>query len=498
MTDFINSNNGSLLPNRFLTVDQATPGTGPIAPVIDIQLSPRSDTYLTIDNNIRTKVDNSFVPIINAQLESSQQYVNDKYVNFTGREQIYPTVVQQINLKGHDEFHNLSIKDPRVTTKETTLYSASGNAERQHDGYTTYTYVDKPKTTTNETTLYSASGNAERQHDGYTSYTYVDKPKTTTNETTLYSYAGDVNGTGYSFNQQNRVQFTGEYETYNGDKETFIDNNGNEQTLYKVGNSGPTKWSQKAYTLVEDYTPGADGHQNVQLDPEEKIGHTLLNADWDITNTNGPGGYMQSLPNGEKFQQISSDLIGEVKINPYKPEGVDNRQTANYLINNLQINDFSIYQRPELRNKKYTSPFFIDSNAQDHSGIATNLLPLKELDKYNLPAGNFNVFSDNEYNPNSTIVFNTYGQLNPNAENPLLFQGKSPKNYDTFQGLGYSRTAIEANKYNPKILLDTDSKNSSQYLNYFSPGGCLNNVMKPSDVIKPVEHSISFSNLLVN
>jgi len=479
MSNLNNFNNGSLLPNRILTIDQATVGAGPLGPVNDIQLSPRSDTYLTLDHNIRTKVDNSFIPTINAQLENSQQYVNDKYVNFTGREQIMPTVVQQTNLKGHEEYHNLSIKDARTTTNETTLYSASGNAERQHDGHNFYRYSDTLKTTTNETTLYSASGNAERQHDGQNFYRYSDTPKTTTNETTLYSYSGDANGSVYSHNQQNREQFTGEYETY-------TDENGNEQILYKTGKSGVTKWGQKELTLVEDYLPGPNGNQNIQLDPDEKIGNTNFTSDWDITNVSGPGAYTQTLPNGEKFQQVSQSLIGDVMMNPYKSESIDNRQTANYLINNLQTNDFSIYQRPELRGKKYTSPFFIDSNAQDHSGISTNTLPLEELDKYTLPVGNVNVFENNQYNPNSTIVFNTYGQSNSNIENPLLFQGKSAKNYDTFQGLGYSGTAIEANKYNPNIMLDTNSKESSQYLNYFSPGGCLNNVMKTNNVITPL------------
>ena len=116
------ANNGSLLDNRILTLDQATPGTGPLGPTIDNRLSPRSDTYLNLDHNIRSKVDNNFTPIINAQNESSQQYVNDKYVNFTGREQISPTVIEQTNLKGHDEFHNLSINDARVTTNQTTTF----------------------------------------------------------------------------------------------------------------------------------------------------------------------------------------------------------------------------------------------------------------------------------------------------------------------------------------------------------------------------------------
>ena len=52
-------NNGSLLENRVLTLDQATPGTGPLGPSIDNRLSPRNDTYLNIDHNIRTKVDNN-------------------------------------------------------------------------------------------------------------------------------------------------------------------------------------------------------------------------------------------------------------------------------------------------------------------------------------------------------------------------------------------------------------------------------------------------------
>ena len=205
--------NGSLLNNRVLTLDQATPGAGPIAPVIDQMLSPRSDTYLTLDHNIRTKVDNNFTPIINAQNETSQQYVNDKYVNFTGREQISPTIVEQTNLKGHDEFHNLSYEDARVTTNQTTNFSYAGNAQREHDGYNFYRYEDTPRVTTNQTTNFSYSGNAQREHDGSNFWRYSDNPRVTTNQTTNFSYAGNVAGTETSHNQMNRVQFTGTYET---------------------------------------------------------------------------------------------------------------------------------------------------------------------------------------------------------------------------------------------------------------------------------------------
>ena len=461
--------NGSLLDNRILTLDQATPGTGPIAPVVDQMLSPRSDTYLTLDHNIRTKVDNNFTPIINAQNESSQQYVNDKYVNFTGREQISPTVVEQTNLKGHEEFHNLSINDARVTTNQTTNFSYAGNAQREHDGQNFYRYEDTPRVTTNQTTNFSYSGNAQREHDGTNFWRYEDNPRVTTNQTTNFSYAGNVAGKETSHNQMNRVQFTGTYET-------FIDENGQECHV-RSGNSGVTNWGQGAMTLVEDYFPGSNGAMNIQLDADEKIGFTEMRADWDIVNSNGASSYAQAIPNAERFQQVTQDFIGEVQFNPNKSQSVDNRQTANYLITNLQQNDFSIYQRPELRDKTLTEPFFIDSNAQNYSGISTQSVPLKRLEEQKPPVGAISVFQYNNYNPNSVITHNTYGQVDPTIENPLLYQSRQADNSAVFMGKGYPGTAASANDRNSKnrILLDTDSLLSSRYLDNFSPNGCLNN-----------------------
>ena len=461
--------NGSLLDNRVLTLDQATPGAGPIAPVIDQMLSPRSDTYLTLDHNIRTKVDNNFKPIINAQNESSQQYVNDKYVNFTGREQITPTVVEQTNLKGHEEFHNLSINDARVTTNQTTHFSYSGNAQRENDGFNFYRYEDTPRVTTNQTTNFSYSGNAQRENDGSNFYRYEDTPRVTTNQTTNFSYSGNAAGLETSHNQMNRVQFTGDYET-------FIDTDGNECHV-RSATSGVTNWGQGGVTLVEDYYPGSNGAMNIQLDPDEKLGFTEMKADWDIVNSNGAGSYAQAIPTAENFQQVSQNFIGEVQTNPNKSESVDNRQTANYLITNLQQNDFSIYQRPELRNKKVDIDFFIDQNAQNYSGISTESVKLQELKERDLLFGEVNVFKDNKYNPNSIITHNTYGQLNPNIENPFLYQSKKPDNSAIFMGRGYPGTAIQANSPSNKnrILLNTDSLLSSQYLDNFTPNGCLNN-----------------------
>jgi hypothetical protein len=464
------NNTGSLLENRVLTLDQATPGTGPIGPAIDLRLSPRSETYLTLDHNIRTKTDNGFLPIINAQDESSQQYVNDKHVNFTGREQIMPTIVEQTNLRGHDEFHNLSIDDARVTTNQTTLYSYSGNAQREHDGSNWWRYEDNPRVTTNQTTNFSYSGNAQREHDGNNWWRYEDDPRVTTNQTTLYSYAGNVNGNSTSHNQVNRTQFTGTTDYY-------VDENGN-VCEYRSANSGVTNWGQGDATLVQDYFPGSNGVTNIQLDPDEKIGFTHLNADWMDINVNGTSSFVQAVPSAERFQQVSQELIGEVMASPNAVESVDNRQTAHYLITNLQKNDFSIFQRPELRNQHQKElNFNINSNAQDHSGISTQSVKLERLPKHQLQHGEQNVFTPNLYNPNSVLVHNTNGQSDSTIENPFLFQHRKPDNSAVFMGKGYPGNAIDANRRgnNERILLDTDSLLSSQYLNFFSPDGCLNN-----------------------
>jgi len=461
-------NNGSLLDDRILVLDSAIPGSGPISPVIDQQLSPRSETYLTLDTNIRNKVDNNFIPIINAQNESSQQYVNDKYVNFTGREQITPTVVQQINLKGSDQFNNLSILDARTTTNQTTHYSYAGNAQREHDGTNFYRYEDNPRTTTNQTTQYSYAGNAQREHDGTNFYRYEDNPRTTTNQTTQYSYAGNPDGNNTSHVLSNRVQFTGTYHEY-------IDENG-KKCIYRSPNSGVTNWGQKFDTLVEDYFPGSNGNTNIQLDPDEKQGFTLMRPDWENLNTQGNSTYYRAIPNGESFQQVDKVLIGEMIYNPNKVESVDNRQVSHYVIENLQNNPFSIYQRPNKRNNPSNINFFIDPNALDYSGISNVKIQNKPLEKIELPTGNVPVFGDSKkvYNPNEVIVNNNVGQPNSNYQNPFLFQNKQPQNSGIFMGGGYPGNTISANNTNPKILLDTDSLQSSRYLDYFSQNGDIN------------------------
>ena len=430
-------------PNYVLELDSANPGSGPIATATSIAPDVRGDTYMSMDNNIRSKMDNNFIPTINAQNESSQQYVNDKYVNFTGREQISPTVVEQVGLKGDIVWENLSINDAKTTTNETTNFSYSGNAEREEIGSNWWRYSDAPKTTTNETTNFSYSGNAEREESGSNWWRYSDAPKTTTNETTLYSYSGDAAPVS-SFNPTNRDEFDGDGYT-----------------------SGVTNWGQGGITLVEDYVPGPNGSVNIQLDPDEKIGYTLLKDDSDSIHATGSGTYSQVTPNATHYQQIDKSLIGELMTPANKNIGIDDRQVSNYVINNLTENPLSIYRTKEHNNSKIPS-FFVSSNPTQFNSINQNTVEYSKLKKYNPPVDNINVYDNNLYNGNSSIVMNTYGQENNNIENPMLFQSKSVNNNNSYLGKAYSGNAV-----NSGVLLDSDFAESSRYLNRFEKGSCL-------------------------
>ena len=63
-------------------------------------------------------------------------------------------------------------------------------------------------------------------------------------------------------------------------------------------------------------------------------------------------------------------------------------------------------------------------------------------------------------------------KLNSKYENPFLFQERKSQNSGNYMGLGYPGSAISSNIKDPRILLDTDSLESSRYLDYFKPDGC--------------------------
>ena len=298
-------------PNYKMSLDEATPGSGPVSTATSIAPDMRTKTYLSLDNNIRSKVDNNKTPTINVHRKSAQQYLNNNYVNFTDREQINPTLIEQTGLKGNNIWNNLTYNDS--------------------DGYRA------AKTTTNETTNFSYSGNAEREDVGGNWWRYSDAPKTTTNETTNFSYSGDI-APATTHIQSNRSIFTGDGNT-----------------------SGVTKWNQKGITLVENYEPGPNGSINIQLDAKDKIGESLLKED---CNEVGSGTYNQSIPNGTNYQQVSKGNIGKVSIPANKYVNEDERQVQNYVVENLTKNPLSVYRNKENDLNKIPL-FFVDSNLNE-------------------------------------------------------------------------------------------------------------------------------------
>ncbi len=186
-------------------------GQGPLGAHIP-QTGARSETFMSQDNNIRSKSDCNSQPVGNPDRASfgHGNPIANWYVNETDRGTVNPQNVQQLNLYAANQGSAFYSYDDEMksTTKETTSYSYSGNAARGEIGNKFWTAKDAPKTTKAEMLDYSYSGNTARPDLGVKFWTYVDEVPTTSKETTQFSYTGGASNPGFS--ESSRFMFMGD------------------------------------------------------------------------------------------------------------------------------------------------------------------------------------------------------------------------------------------------------------------------------------------------
>jgi hypothetical protein len=190
--------------------NEVTIGQGPLGAHIP-QTTARSETFMSLDNNIRSTADCNSVPLGGPSRPAMGQMgiLSNWYVNETDRGTVAPTNIEQINLNRQGQGSTFwTYEDvPNITTKETIQFAYSGNPSREEQASTFWNYNDVPDVTTKETTQYSHVGNPERQDQGSTFWTYSDNPDVTTKETTQYSHVGNPVKLGDAM--MSRQQFTG-------------------------------------------------------------------------------------------------------------------------------------------------------------------------------------------------------------------------------------------------------------------------------------------------
>lgn len=133
-----------------------------------------------------------------------------KYINYTDRGDVNPYVINVSGMvNGNGVWNPNSYSQPaRVTTKETTEFSYSGNASGSNMKNYSNTWADTPKVTTKETTEYSHSGNMQQGKTGmYKNQWDSDAPRVTRKETIQYAHQGNASQGGVAF--MNRSMFTG-------------------------------------------------------------------------------------------------------------------------------------------------------------------------------------------------------------------------------------------------------------------------------------------------
>jgi hypothetical protein len=194
----------------FCVNEEVTIGQGPIGARIS-QTPSRSETWMSMENNVKSRSDCSSLPTGNPQRSNTgfSNILSNWYVNETDRGTVNPTTIEQINLTRAGQMGKFYSYDdvPKTRTIETTEYSYAGNASKGDQGEKFYSYVDEPAVTNRETTEYAHSGNASRGDLGTKFWTYEDSIPTTNKETTEYAHSGAPSIGGFA--EMNRSLFTG-------------------------------------------------------------------------------------------------------------------------------------------------------------------------------------------------------------------------------------------------------------------------------------------------
>lgn len=191
--------------------EEVSVGQGPLRSLIS-QTPSRGDTYMSMENNVRSKSDYNILPTGNPERSSHgfSNLMTNWYVNETDRGTVNPQNIMQLNLtrERNGMTNSYRYEDlPKITAAETLQYSYHGNASRGQDGEKFWTFEDLPKTSTKDTLQYSYQGNVSREGDGRKMWTFEDEPKSTTKESTEYTYA--PNPAIGSLAVTNRALFTG-------------------------------------------------------------------------------------------------------------------------------------------------------------------------------------------------------------------------------------------------------------------------------------------------
>lgn len=181
--------------NSFCVEDDINIGQGPLGSQVPIG-DVRSNTWMSMDNNIRSKSDCNSVPILNAARPDLGQgsILTNWYVNETDRGTVNPTTIEQINCNKQGLGSSFWTYDDSANTtrKETTEFAYAGNVSKADTvGTSFWSYDDAPPVTTKETTEFSYAGNVSKADSVGTSFwTYQDEPSVTRKETTEFAFSG--------------------------------------------------------------------------------------------------------------------------------------------------------------------------------------------------------------------------------------------------------------------------------------------------------------------